>query len=192
VREGRLGGAALGTRPEGGGSVDLIYAFDDFLYWQGLMGSDRTDAFLVRLRVFPTSRNQIARLGHTVLVSAESGRHQVVAAVSGNGGRNWEPAIALAKDADQPRRPDIDAAFGRFWVAYASGDTTLAVRSATDPVRPGHWSRGIYLHAVECIGDPSIVALPGDRAGLLFATPGGKVYFQLIANPPGPSDSEPA
>ncbi|MCK4306216.1 MAG: hypothetical protein KAY24_18390 [Candidatus Eisenbacteria sp.] len=181
--EGILGRVALETRPSGGKSADLCFSREGFLRWRGLSGSDRTDEFRITLRVAPDSRNEIARMGLGVLVVGESARHQVVASASDNSGRNWSAAMALARNADHPRVPDIDAGFGRYWVTYSSGDTTLAVRTATDPSRPTYWSRGIYFRETRCLGEPSIVALPDSSAGLLFAVPDGKVYFARVTPP---------
>lgn len=183
VTDGAIGGVATATRPDGSRSVDVCYQRDSLLRWRGLSQENQTEEFRLRLRVAPESRNRLARFERNVLASGESERHQAVAAFSENVGRNWSSAIALARDADHPREPDIDAGYGLYWVAYLAGDSLLVARAASTPKSPRAWSPGIWAHLGPTMGQPYIVAMPDSSAGILHAAPEGRVYFTRVWKP---------
>ena len=111
---------------------------------------------------------------------SESETHQVVGAPSRNGGTNWDRAIALAHGSDRPRRPALDWGGGRFWVAYAQGDSLLAARWAKDPTFPKFWSEPIEIARARALAAPAVVALPDSTALILFAAPEGKVWSARV------------
>ena len=180
LAEGNLGRVALTTRAGGGKAAELGYSRDYFFQWRGLSERDHTSPFRVRLRVDGGSRNEIARMDRDVLVVGESDRNQVVCCTSHNGGRNWEPAMALAGASDSRRVPDVAAGFGRFWAVFAAADTAMIARSAKNPRTPKRWSRDMILARTGCVGEPSIVALPDSSAGVLYASSKGGVYFVRV------------
>ncbi len=183
ITDGAIGGITTETRPDGSRSVDLCYQRDHLLHWRGLSGNDQTEEFRLRLKVASGSRNRLARLERNVLACGESDRHQALAAFSDNAGRNWFRAIALARDADHWRQPDIDAGYGLYWVAHWAGDSLLVARVASNPKSPREWSPGIWAHHGELLGQPYIVAMPDSSAGILHAAPEGRVYFTRVWKP---------
>jgi hypothetical protein len=182
VAEGALGFPGIYARSEHADVVDVVYMRDDLLRWransrQGRRWSPERE---IRLRVEETSRSDVARVGHLVLAVGESGRHQVVCATSRNSGHNWERATAIAQDARRPRHPAVDSGFGRFWVAFTEDDSLLIARTTDSPWHPRQWSERIPVAAGPIAGRPAIVALPDSTAGVLYATPAGRVLFTTV------------
>lgn len=183
LAEGKLGRPALCANPTGGRSVHLAYTEDEMFRWRGLTSGSRTPVFRPVVRVADFSRNRIVALGRSVVVMGETDRHQVILATSENRGRNWERAITIARDADHRRAPDLAAGYDFYWSTFNSGDSALVVRIAWNSLNPRGWCLEIPIAEVACEGWPSIVALPDTTAGVLFAEPGGRVYFAKVERP---------
>lgn len=181
LAHGALGYPGIFARSERADVVDVVYMRDELLRWRGnTHGGRRWNAEKeLRLRVGAHSRNGVARIGHLVLATGESSRHQVVCSTSRNGGHNWERATAIARDTAAPRDPAVDSGFGRFWVAFTEGDSVLVARSTVSPWHPKQWSERIPVAAGPFTGRPAIAALPDSTAGILYATPTGRVHFAI-------------
>jgi hypothetical protein len=175
---------ALFARSSSAGVVDLAYARSGFMRWRGGShhGSRWGPEEAVRLGACGSSASAIARARRRVFLMGESATHQVVGAPSRNGAVNWERAIAIARGSDQPRMPALDWGGGRFWVAFAQGDSLLMARWATDPWLPALWSAPTPLARTRCAGPPAVVALPDSAAIVVYATPDGIVASVRVSD----------
>lgn len=169
---------ALFARSQTQSVVDLTYARAGFMRWRGgnHYGERWGPEKAVRLGTRQSSHSAIARASRRALLLNESETHQVVGAPSRNGGVNWERAIALARGSDRPRMPALDWNGGRFWIAYAQGDSLVMARWARDPAYPNLWSTPLEIARARALGGPDVVALPDSTAVILFAAPEGKVW----------------
>lgn len=173
---------ALFARGHSIGVVDLAYARAGFMRWRGgnRHGTRWGTESAVRLGVHNNPRSAIARASRRLFLLSESETHQIVGAPSRNGGTNWERAIALARGSDRPRSPALDWGGGRFWVAFAQGDSVVMARRAEDPTYPKLWSAPIEIARVRALDGPAVVALPDSTALILFAAPEGRVWSARV------------
>lgn len=169
---------ALFARAHAVGVVDLAYARAGFMRWRGgnRHGTRWGPEAAVRLGVRNNPCSAIARASRRVFLLSESETHQIIGAPSRNGGANWDRAIALARGSDRPRWPSLDWGGGRFWVAYAQGDSLVMARWAKNPAYPKLWSAPIEIAPACALDGPAVVALPDSTALILFAAPDGKVW----------------
>jgi len=173
-----VGLPALFARSQHPSVVDLTFARAGFMRWRGgnRHGARWGPEQAVRLGVLSDLPGGVARASRRVFILSESDVHQIVGAPSPNGGVNWERTIALARASDRPRMPSLDWGGGRFWIAYAQGDSLVLARSAANPGHPSFWSPPIPIARTRCVGSPAIVALPDSTAIVVFAAPEGVVW----------------
>jgi hypothetical protein len=158
--------------------IDLCYARGDFVRWRGgsHFGTRWGTEVFVRLRATGGSGARIARQGRPAFLLIETVTHQVAGAATLNGGANWDAAIALARGSDRARVPALDWGGGRFWAAFAQGDSLLLARWSTEPSLPTNWSRPIEIARGHGLGAPAVVALADSAAVVVYAGSEGKAY----------------
>jgi len=182
LASGAVGRPAVFARSTAPGKVDVCYPRDLFMAWRGSAdsGSAWSAEQAIRLRTTPGAQTGIACSGNEVLVVCENHLHQVAASTSLNGGRNWEPAIAVAREGDHMRLPALDCAGGLFWAGFSEGDTAVVVRSAAHPRFPRDWDPAVPAARACCLDAPAIAAFPDSSVGVLFALPEGQVFFTRV------------